>query len=207
MASLFTTAELESLMHLSSNSIDAGLGYLLHEQAVAYLEGEVGVQLSQHTGVTIGYTPRWDDVYIDLPVPTTAVSSVSVDGTEVASTDYQLLDSRLYRRVGWGGSRWMAESRFAYRSSVDDYVSVDVTLTYGYDTPPAEFKTYGLILAAQAYQMTPNLNRQSVRIDDFAETYATAGSLVTVGMELPPKALGRLKARYGRRNAQVVESR
>lgn len=207
MASLFTTAELETYMHLSSGSIDPGLGLLLHDQAVAYLEGEVGVALTEHAGTVIEYTPRWDDAYIDLPVPTTAVSSVSIDGVAAASDDYQLLDSRLYRSVGWGGSRWTSENKFAYRSSDDDYVPVTVTLTYGFGTAPAEFKTYGMILAAQAYQLTPNLNRQSVRIDDFAETYATGGSLVTTGMELPPKVLGRLKARYGRRNAQVVESR
>jgi hypothetical protein len=65
---------------------------------------------------------------------------------------------------------------------------------------------WGLILASQGYQLMPALNRQSVRLDDFAETYATGGDLITTGMGLPPKVLGRLRARYGR-GAAVVEAR
>jgi hypothetical protein len=85
-------------------------------------------------------------------------------------------------------------------------VTVSVTLAYGFATPPAEFKTWGLILASQAYQLMPALNRQSVRIDDFAETFATGGDLASSGMGLSPKVLGRLRARYGR-GAAVVEAR
>lgn len=203
---LFTTAELESWLHLSSGTIDRALGYLLHREAVSYLESETGVRLSQDTA-TITYTPRWDDCWISLPVPTTAVSAVSVDGTALTSDDYTLVENRLYRSVGWGGSRW-SDDRFAYRSSSDDYASVDVTLTYGFteDTAPSEFRTWGLVLASQAYQLSPSLNRQSVRLDDYAETFATGGDLVAVGMGLPPRVLGKLKARYGR-GAAAVDAR
>lgn len=197
--------ELTELASFVQSDLDTATAQLCHDQALAYLEAEVGVSLSQHEDVTIGYTPRWDDTIIDLPVPTTTVSTVAVDGATLAATDYTVLDHRIFRSVGWGGSRWVAD-RFAYQPQ-DEYVSVDVTLTYGYATPPAEFKTYGLILASQAYQLMPSLNRQSVRIDDYAETFATGGPLVAVGMGLPGEVLGKLKARYGRRNAQVVESR
>ena len=203
---LFTTAELETWLQLSSNTIDPGLGYLLHREAVNYLESEVGVSLSENTS-TIEYTPRWDDCWISLPVPTTDVSSVSIDGTEVSTDDYQLVNNRLYRRVGWGGSRWATDAHYgAYRAVEDDYASVTVTLTHGFAEPPGDFKTWGLVLASQAYQLTPGLNRQSVRLDDYAETFATGGDLVTVGIGLPPKVLGRLRNRYGR-GAAVVAAR
>jgi hypothetical protein len=204
--SLFTTAELESWLQLPSGTIDSTLGDLLYEQTVAYLEAETGVKLTSDSSATLEYEVRWDDCWIDLPIPATDVASVSIDGTTVETDDYQLVNNRLYRRVGWGGSRWTSDNRFAYRSSEDDYVTVSVTLAYGFATPPAEFKTWGLILASQAYQLMPALNRQSVRLDDFAETYATGGDLVSSGMGLPPKVLGRLRARYGR-GAAVVEAR
>ena len=202
---LFTTDELETWLHMSSGTIDSTLGDLLYEQAVAYLESEVGVSLSENT-TTIEYMPRWDDCWIDLPVPTTVVSEVSIDGTVASTDDYQLVNNRLYRRSGWGGSRWTSDNRFAYRSSDDDYASVTVTLTYGFAEPPGDFKTWGLVLASQAYQLAPGLNRQSIRLDDYAETFATGGDLVAVGIGLPPKVLGRLRRRYGR-GAAVVEAR
>lgn len=191
--------ELSELASWVQSDLDTATATLARAQAVAYLEGETGVRLTEDTA-TLTYTPRWDDCWIDLPVPTTAVSQVDVDGTTLSSTDYQVVNNRLYRRSGWGGSRWTADNRFAYRSSDDDYASVAVTLTYGFadGSAPQEFKTWGLILAAQAYQLMPGLNRQSVRLDDYAETYATGGDLVAVGVSLPPKVLGRLRSRYGR---------
>ena len=207
---LFTTAELESWLQLSSSTIDSTLGDLLYEQSIAYLEAETGVKLTAQSAATVTYEVRWDDCWIDLPVPVTDVSSVSIDGTVAASDDYQLVNNRLYRRAGWGGSRWTSDNRFAYRSSEDDYVSVAVTMDYGYSdsTAPAEFKTWAMILAAQAYQLVPKVGLQSFRIDDYSETYATGGgaALMGAGMSLPPPVLGKLKARYGR-GARVVEAR
>lgn len=207
MASLFTTTELETFLRLSPGEIGAPLGYMLHDSARAYLESEVGVATTESVDAVVTYNPRWSDCWIDLPVPTTAVSAVQVDGSALDADDYQFLDSfRLYRRAGWGG--WSHREFGVLPGALieDDYVSVDVTMTYGFATPPAEFKTWGLILAAQAYQLMPSLNRQSVRIDDYAETFATGGDLVSVGIGLPPQVLNRLKARYGR-GASVVSAR
>lgn len=199
--------ELTELASWVQSDVDTATATLCHDQALAYLEGEVGVKLSQAAGVTVEYHPRWDDALIDLPIPTTSVTSVSVDGSALDASDYQVLDHRLYRSVGWGGSRWGSSTRFAYPSSDDEYVSVEVTMTYGFAAAPADFKTYGLILAGQAYQLMPKLNLQSVRLDDYAESFATNGALVAAGMGLPDEVLGRLKSRYGRRTAVVVEAR
>ena len=199
--------ELTELASWVQSDLDTATATLCRESATSYLQDELGVRFAEDTA-TITYTPRWDECWIDLPVPTTAVSQVDVDGTTLASDDYKKVDNRLYRRVGWGGSRWGVDDRFAYRSSDDDYVTVDVTLTYGFTdaTVPNELKTWGLILASQAYQLAPSLNRQSVRLDDYAETFATGGDLVAVGIGLPPKVLGKLKSRYGR-GASVVSAR
>lgn len=207
MVPLFTTGELEKWLQVDSGTLDPVLGVLLHDTAVGYLEGETGVKLVETTA-TVTYTPRWDDCWIDLPVPLREVTEVSIDGTVVESDDYQVVNNRLYRRVGWGGSRWTSDHRFAYRSVEDDHADVAVTMTFGFPDgeAPAEFKTWGLVLAGQAYRVVPRMGLQSFRIDDYAETYATGGALPYVGLALPPQILGRLKARYGR-GVAVVESR
>jgi hypothetical protein len=202
--------ELTELASYVQSDLDTATATLAQEQAVAYLEAETGVRLTEQTGSTVTYQVRWDDAWIDLPIPTTAVTAVTIDGTVVDADDYQVVNNRLYRRVGWGGSRWTSDNRFAYRSSEDDYVSVAVTMDFGYSdlTAPAEFKTWALVLAAQAYQLAPKIGLQSFRIDDYSETYATGGgaALMGAGMSLPPNVLGKLKARYGR-GAKVVETR
>lgn len=200
---LFTLEELASWVQ---SDLDTATATLARDAATDYLEAETGVKLTTATD-TITYVVRWDDCWIDLPVPTTEVTSVAVDGDTLASDDYQVVDNRLYRRVGWGGSRWLSDDRFAYRSSEDDYADVAVTLTYGFETPPGEFKTWGLVLAAQAYKLAPNVGVQSERIDDYSVTYATGTTAsVQAGLSLPPQVLGKLKARYGK-GAAVVNAR
>jgi hypothetical protein len=205
---LFSRTELETWQQ--SGTITDALYNLLHASAVGYLEDETGVRLTRQTDAEVTYTPRWDDCWITLPVPTVEVSEVEVDGDVLATTEYQWhKDSgRLYRHTGWGGTRWVSRDKFAHRSSDDIYTSVKVTLTYGFadGSAPAAFKTWGLVLAAQAYKTVPNLNLQSFRIDDYAETFATGGALVSAGISLPPQVLGSLKRRYGQ-GAAVVEAR
>lgn len=204
---LFTEAELETW---ARTTMDTDVYTLIHEQVLTYLEDAAGVKLSEQADVTVTYTPRWDDQWIDLPVPTTAVASVSVDGSALAASDYQFhTDSyRLYRRIGWGGARWLADDRFSYTSRYieDDYAEVAVEMTYGFATVPPIFKTWGLVLGTQAVKLAPNVGRQSVRIDDFSETMFTGGGLVVAGIELPPKVLGQLRNKY-RGGASVVAAR
>lgn len=199
---LFELPELASWVRQSD--MDTASAALCREMATTYLETEVGVSLTQQSGVAVTYTPRWSDEWIDLPIPTTSIASVSVDGTALTSDDYEFVTDtyQLRRTGGWGGNGWaVSERRFAI--PYDDHVSVTVTMTYGFATPPGDFRLWGLVLAAQAYQLSPSLNRQSVRIDDFAETFATGGDLAALGIELPPRVLVRFKARYGRGVAVV----
>lgn len=196
---LFELDELRVWAHLPD--LDIATATLAREQATTHLESEVGVRLTQQTA-TVVYHPRWDDQWIDLPVPTTDVATVVVDGETLAADDYQVVDFRLYRRVGWGGSRWANERTFVRRMSEDDYPEVAVTMTYGFDVPPGEFKTWGLILATQAARLAPDVGVQarSSQIDDYSEsvTYATGGGQVFAGLSLPPRVLSSLRARYGR---------
>lgn len=202
--------ELDELAAWVQSTPADGPAIVARDAAVAYLEGEVGVRLTEQTG-TVTYTVRWDDCWIDLPVPTSGVDSVTVDGSELAASEYQVVENRLYRRVGWGGSRWLADDRFprSTRYIEDDYTSVAVTLTYGFPDgqAPGELKTWGLVLASQALMLAPHVGKQSERIDDYSVTFYTGGGQYHAGVGLPPKVLGKLKAKYGRRNATVVNAR
>lgn len=200
--------ELTELASWVQSDLDTATAELCRDMATAYLESEVGVSLTQQSDVAVTYTPRWSSEWIDLPVPTASVASVSVDGTTLAADDYEFVSDtyQLHRAGGWGGNGWGASER-RFVLAPDDHVAVTVTMTYGFATPPSDFKLWGLILAAQAYQLVPSLNRQSVRIDDYAETFATGGDLAALGIDLPPRVLGRFKSRYGRGVAVVVGSR
>lgn len=206
---LFTVPELAAWIQ-SADPLDTATAVLARDQATAYLEAETGVRLTRQEDIEITYTPRWDDCWVDLPVPTVTVTSVAVDGVTLGSTDYQFVkDShRLYRSVGWGGSRWNTDLFDGPYRLETDFASVDVVCTFGYadGAVPAEFKTWGLVLASQVYLLAAKVGLQSVRIDDYSETYATSGTQPFTAMALPPQVLGQLKARYGR-GASVVAAR
>ena len=198
---LFELTELASLL---KSDLDTATATQSRQLAQEYLEGELGVKLSQTTS-TVTYVPRWDDSWIDLPVPTGAVTQVDVDGVTLDADDYKKVDNRLYRAVGWGGARWADESRFSYRSSDDDFVSVDVTMTWGFDATnlPGDLRQWALVLAAQVYQNFERISVQSERIDDYSITYATGGGqMAAIG--LPGPVLAGLKSRYGGRGVGVV---
>ena len=191
--SLFSNDELESFLGLPSGDLDTDRGTLVHDQAVGYLEGELGLKLELVESATVAYQVQRHEPWITLPVPTIDVVSVAVDGTELDADDYSVTEGRLFRRDGWGAQCGAAE-----------YVTVAVELDYGFGTDsagegfpvPGELKLWGLVLAKQAYE-APASGRQAVRIDDFSETYATATESVMAAMSLPPQVLGRLRARYG----------
>lgn len=203
---LFTRAELENWLRESESSIDADVYTLCHDAAVGYLEAELNVHLTESDSAEATYTVRYDDCWIDLPVPLRAVNSVTVDGdTLTVNDDYQVVNNRLYRSVGWGGSRWWSSDRFAIPAD-DEYVQVVVDMDYGFTTAPQELKTWGLVLASQSFKLAPNANIQSLRIDDYSETFVTSGSLMQSTVGLPPEVLKRLRSRYGN-GPKVVTSR
>lgn len=197
---LFTTSELESFLGLAEGDLDVTRGALMHDLAASYLEGQLGTRFELVEGATVAYEVRWDDEWIKLPFPTHSVSAVSVDGDALDEDDWRVVDGRLHRSTGWGGGRW-GDNRFA-RVATDEYVSVEVTLDYGFGDdsdgfpPPGELKLWALVLAKQGIE-APASGRQSVRVDDFSESYATNVDAVLAVMALPPALLGQLRARYG----------
>lgn len=193
---LFSESELQTW--LDDSTITTAQYNLAYEVAVGYLEGEVGVKLASQSD-TITYTPRWDEQWVDLPVPTTSVTSVTVDGTALSSSDWTRVDNRIFRSAGWGGAA-SKEKRFAYRTSDDEYVPVVVELTHGFadGSAPAEFKTWGLILASQALKLADKVGVQSERIDDYSVTFATGAAQAQGTVGIPAAALGMLRGRYGR---------
>jgi hypothetical protein len=133
--------------------------------------------------VTVGAP---DGQWLTLPGPVHSVDDVSVDGAEV--TSWRLVDGSLWLREGW-------------RSHCSPGV-VTVTLTHGYDPVPADIVDLVCSLVASGasaveageYESTAGL--QSVKIDDYSETYETGSNAVTGRMELPKVTREWLRQRF-----------
>jgi hypothetical protein len=193
VADLFTLEELAS--HLQSD-LDTATATLARARVVAYLESELGVVLTQRTG-TVTFHPEPSTDFLRLPWPST-VTAVTVNGVALVADDWYLVNSlaeiRLVSKC-WGG----------FAGDIRKLPTVVVSLTYGYLTPPAVLKAWGLLLAGQAYQLAPKIGLQSESIDDYSVAYAT-GAGAAADVELPPAVLNRLRAKFGR-GVQVAGSR
>lgn len=141
--------------------------------------------------VTLPAPPPFDQ-WLELPSPTTAVTSVEVDGEAV--TDFTRQGSVLWRSCGWR-STW-------------EPVNVDVTLTFGYAEVPADVVALVCDLAhASLLQDGPVAsNVTSVALDDWRETYATGADAQASVFEIPPRTRAWLRQRFGA-TAFVVQER
>lgn len=123
---------------------------------------------------------------LGLPGPVTAVDSVSLDGTALAVTEYEVLPNGLWRHCGWGRCP----------------VPVTVTYTSGLAVVPDDIVDLACQLAVawllhQAGGGGSTAGLTSAKIDDAAETYSdeSAGQLTPVF--IPAATRGWLARRFG----------
>ena len=131
------------------------------------------------------------DTWLDLPgKPVTAVSSVTLDGTLLAATDYKLVDSRLWRLGGWGGSRY------------SEPIAAVIALTHGFATVPVDIINLVCDLAEAGIKTANTGGISDPRvlvesIDDYSVTYRQGGETVASVMELPTMTRDGLRKRFG----------
>lgn len=164
-------------------------------EASAMVREAAGVPILQTTS-TVTLTGWLHEPWLRLPgQPIRSVSAVSIDGTAV--TDWRLADDRLWRELGWSTDHGPG--------------SVEVAMTHGLTAVPEDI--VGLICAMvaaglKAHRSTddgtglaardPSL--QSVRIDDYSESYATGADAAETSptvMALPQRTIDRLRTRFG----------
>ncbi len=156
---------------------------VLLESVSAAVREAAGVPISAvSTTLTLAGTR---EQFLQLPVgPVVTVDSVTIEGVPV--TGWKLRDGRLWRAAGWAG-----QSR-----------DVEVTLTYGYQTVPADivqlvcsFVGAGMI-SAQDGDLVRDRGLAYTSIDDFREGYRTGDSEIVDVTELPDRVKNSLRARF-----------
>lgn len=155
MSMLVTASELAGFMQQDLDTFTATQA-ITNASSRFESEADTRFAVSAHVYSTEGYGQQ----AISLPrQPVVAVTSVTVDG--LATADYVLRGSTLYRLARWGGT-----SPYA--------ALLVVTYTYGWAAPPDDVKEAVLFMAAQSYGNPSGVQR--IQIDDYSETYAPNGS-------------------------------
>lgn len=188
---LATPSDLASLLQ---QDLDASTATLLVECGTAVVQDAAGgqriLQVVDDVATLLGGT----DSFLELPqLPVTAVSSVTLDGSTVAAG--ALTGGGNYKRFGnklWRGNGWQLLCNVPSE--------VIVTYTHGF---PALHQSLQLARAAVLSLCAPfypnPTGASSVKIDDYAETYAQMSTQMAA--DKPRRAA--LHRQYGRRAGLV----
>lgn len=148
----------------------------LHAQGVVLDEDYAGLVLSFASGTVRAetgqdFTAVTDDelvldgigeAWLTLPQrPVTAVSSVSVNGTELAATEWTLSGNRLYRHGGWNRAYVSGNSSWPGRAPT----VLTVVYDHGYAVVPDDVRAATLMVAAEMVANPQGLTAED--IDDY----------------------------------------
>lgn len=187
---LATTAD------LSARGITEPSGSLATALAVASaaVRDAAGVAISEQTS-TVRVNAGSGNL-LGLPGLVTGVASVSVDGTTVSATDYEVLSNGLWRHCGW--------------SACGRPIPVTVTYTHGLATVPEDIVDLTCNLAkawldhlAAGSGSTAGL--KSVKVDDAAESYSDESAGQVSPTYIPEVTRNWLARRFGG-GVEVVET-
>lgn len=151
--------------------------------------------LETESAVTLWGLDR--DQWLDLPgKPVTAVADVVHDGDALASSEYKLVDGRLWGRSFWGNGC--------------EPLEVTLTLTHGFAEVPAHIVQLVCDLAIAGMNAATDGARTAgviaERIDDYSVTFAQGAEAVATAMELPMATKLALRKQFGG-GAAMVSSR
>ncbi len=196
---LITSADLEVYPLPENVDLTGPLTNALINSASAEVVDAAGSPILQRRSVV--ELPAMRARILRLPgLPVTEVHSVEAEGTPV--TDWKRINAGLYRASGW------AEGGL-------EIVTVDYT--HGLPELPADIKDLvcrmvisGLLnndeAGAEGFALN-NGRLSSVKIDDYAEGYATGDTVDAITeMSLPQRTRDRLAKRFGNYGAKVVGS-
>ncbi|WP_371409743.1 hypothetical protein OG423_14150 [Micromonospora zamorensis] len=178
---LATPADLAALLHIEVADLHVAAATLLIECATAVVQEVAGQRIVRASStVTLEPGPgRW----LWLPqIPVVSVTSVALDGTALASGDYQVRGHRLWREGGW-----------QLLTSPPSEVAVEYT--HGYDAGAQELQRARqavVALAGAVYSNPTGASRE--QIDDYAVAYEA----IAARMEAAPYLRDGLLRYYGR---------
>jgi len=177
---------------LSARGVTTGALSVALAVASAAIRDAAGATISEETSTVVVNAGRAN--LLCLPGPVTVVASVVIDGTALASDDYEVLPNGLWRHCGWGYAP----------------VPVTVTYTHGIAVVPDDLVDLTCQLAiawlnhaAAGGGSTAGLS--SVKIDDAAESYTDEAAGQVSPVYIPEVTRRWLAARFGG-GVQVVET-
>lgn len=188
---LCTPADLASLLQ---KDLDASTATLIVEASTAVVQEAAGLQrileVAGDTADFIGTTDAW----LDLPqIPVTAVTSVTLDGSAVATGtlsgggNYKRFGNRLYRRDGW-----------QLLCGIPSEVVVVYTHGYPANHQRLQLARSAVLGLARTVYDNPG-GRTRLSIDDYTEAYEAAQA----AMSANPPLRAALRRQYGRRGGLV----
>lgn len=187
MADLFDDWQLASALHVASVSTD--YAEAARGRATDYLRRALGVEFTQATRTLTRRVPRLRQCQ-PLPGPLDSVTSVTVDGVTLAEgTDWEAADRGVSCPDGFG--------QYSTAAAAGDWCTLVVVYVAGFDAIPSDLASWGVVLAAAAYDgPRPGVKSTTIAVDGVSqsETYAT-GSGAEIG--LPKSVLRQLRADYG----------
>lgn len=178
---------------------DLTLAETMLEVASASVRSAAQCPISRVTStVTV---PVWGELLLTLPgVPLVSVTSVEVDGDAVASTEYTVLPSGVWRATAWG---------YTHEPTL-----VEVEYTHGLLEVPADIVDLTCNLAAAGMAEARSMaaggsfdpRAAAERIDDYYVQWAQGAEALGSVFDLPAGTRSRLRARFGG-GAALVDSR
>lgn len=179
---LFDLADLATYLQ---QDLDTSTATFARQRAEDYLSGELGCAFASAARTFTARVPAARQYQI-LVGPVTAVTAVSVDGTELAADDWERTDHGV----------WCAATFGVAAGADTDFVTLAVTYTGGFTEVPTDLAGWGVYLAALAYRMGP---LPGVAQETVGGVFTTHDPEITRAgaMVLPDHALRVLRARYG----------
>lgn len=178
--------EPEDLASLLEQDLDAYKATMLVECATAIVQATCGqppqrlIAVEDDEVTLVGLPGAW----LDLPQrPVTAVTTVEVDGEEIAAdTDFKVFGSRLWRSTGWASYLW-------------EPTAVMVTYDHGYADGHQllQLARSAVISLIKGVYGNPG-GATRLAIDDYSEAFEA----LSAQMDASPFLAKRLRSQYGR---------
>lgn len=185
-------ADLASILQIPS--VDAYTATMLVEIGTAVVQAETGQRIVQVVDdeAELDLDEYDEGPYLVLPErPVTAVSAVLIGATSVSDYAVQKRRNRLWRALGW-------RSTLVYYP--DQPSTATITYTHGYPAGHQKLQlARGVVLSIIAGVYTNPGGASSVKIDDYAATYAAMERQLAAS----PNLAALLHRQYGSRTGSV----
>lgn len=179
---LFTLEDLATFLQVD---LDTASATRARSQAETYLRAHLPVELTRETRTHTERVPRACTAVL-LRGPIVSVTTVTVDGTELAAGDWEQTRRGLTCADGFG----------QYLPDGQAWCELSVTYEGGFDTVPSDLTDWGLWLAAAAYTRAPGGAVQQQAIGGVSASYGSP--VMAEAMRLPGDVLRALQRTYGR---------